>query len=398
MKTSFTKMAVCIFLATFFSSYSCVALSQVKGIYLTQTTMENTAELKTLIEKAKAVGINTFVVDMEIPSKRYQQNVSLLKDNNIRYVARVVVFPTGGHPEQISDPKYWEKRYKLVKTAVDYGAAEIQLDYIRYNSKQPASADNAKHISSVVQYFREKVPQSIPLQADVFGISSFGESKHIGQNLRLMAQSVNALCPMVYPSHFEPYREHAVTPYQTIYTSLRALRSQFSENMPVKVYAYIEISNYRFPLPGDKRRNYVLSEMKAVQDANADGWYVWSAHNKYDYLFKLMGQINQQSKDGEVTNAMVAINNPNNKAKSDIAPKSESGIEAAATTELADARTLTTSEDAVAKKEAANNTESRLIHTNESGSEVKTRTIADEVPATRTPVAATSWVRPMSLH
>ncbi|MES2217450.1 MAG: putative glycoside hydrolase [Pseudomonadota bacterium] len=264
----------------------------VKGIYLTQTTMEDTKYLKYLIEHSKAVGINTFVVDMEIPSKLYQRNVALLKENNIQYVARVVVFPQGGHPDQIVSPAYWAKRYRLIDTAMNYGANQIQLDYIRYNVHTRASSENAKNILKVVQYYKQKVSErGIPLQADVFGISSFGESKHIGQNLRLMAQSLDAICPMVYPSHFEPYREHAVTPYDTVYKSLRALRSQFNYQMPVKLYAYIEISNYRYPLPGAKRRSYIIAEMKAVRDAGADGWYVWSAHNYYDYLFSLMGDL-----------------------------------------------------------------------------------------------------------
>lgn len=265
----------------------------VKGIYITQTTVEDTSYFKYLISRAKAVGINTFVADLEIKSKRYEKNITLLKDNGIRYVARIIVFPQGGKPGQIASEAYWAKRFELVKTAVAYGAQEVQLDYIRYNTKQFASAENAKQIKTVVHWFREHLDPNIPLQADVFGISSFGESKHIGQNLKLMAESVNALCPMVYPSHFEPYRVHAVTPYQTIYNSLRALQKQFNNQLPVKVYAYIEISNYRYPLPGAKRRNYVLAQMKAVKDAGADGFFVWSAHNKYDFLFDLMGEINK---------------------------------------------------------------------------------------------------------
>jgi hypothetical protein len=282
------------------SSSTCAAM--MRGIYITQTTLEDTKYFQYLIDHAKAVGINTFVVDMEKPSKRAQKNLVLLKDNNIRYVARIIVFPEGGHPEQIASEAYWAKRYKLVDAALSYGAQEIQLDYIRYNTKQPASTDNAKNIFRVVQWFKDKLPPGIPLQADVFGISSFGESKHIGQNLRMMAQSVDALCPMVYPSHFEPFRVHAVTPYKTIYTSLSALRSQFSEPMPIKLYAYIEISNYRYSLSPTKRRAYVIAEMKAVKEAKADGWIVWSAHNYYDYLFKLMGDLAKEDNlDGQKT-------------------------------------------------------------------------------------------------
>jgi hypothetical protein len=280
----------------------------VKGIYLTQTTMEDTHYLKYLIEHAKAVGITTFVVDLEIPSKLYAQNIKLLKENDINYVARIIVFPSGGTPEKIKSQAYWEKRYKLIQAAVSYGAQQIQLDYIRYSTKQHASSDNAKDIVKVVQFYKDKLtPQGIPLQADVFGISSYGESKHIGQNLRMMASTVDALCPMVYPSHFEPYRIHAVSPYQTIYLSLRALRSQFDYKMPVKLYAYIEISNYRYPLPGNQRHAYILAEMKAANDAGADGYYVWSAHNKYDYLFTLLSELQKQSPEAQQKTLQTAV-------------------------------------------------------------------------------------------
>jgi hypothetical protein len=295
-----TKLALLILLAlvtvTLNVARAASTDSLVKGIYLTQETVEDTKYLKYLIEHAKAVGISTFVVDLEIPSSLYARNIKLLKENGITYVARVIVFPQGGKPGQIESPVYWEKRYHLIATAVSYGAQQIQLDYIRYNTRQPASGNNAKNIFRVVQYFDDKLkPQGIPLQADVFGISSYGESKHIGQNLRLMAQSVDALCPMVYPSHFEPFRVHAVSPYQTIYLSLKALRSQFDNQMPVKIYAYIEISNYRYALPGSRRHAYILSEMKAVRDAGANGYYVWSAHNRYDYLFSLLAELQKAS-------------------------------------------------------------------------------------------------------
>lgn len=275
-----------VFFCTFFTA---AKAGLVQGIYLTQGTLENTNYLEYLIDNAKAVGINTFIVDLEKPSQRYKANIALLKKNDINYVARVVVFPDGGRPEQIASPAYWAKRYELIKIAMAYGAQQIQLDYIRYNTKQHASSENAKNIIKVIQWYKSRLEANhIPLQADVFGIASFGESKNIGQNIQMIAQTVDAICPMVYPSHFDPYLEHALTPYQTIYGSLRAIQGQFNDKMPVKLYAYIEVSNYRYPLHGDKRSKYIAAEIKAVKDANADGWYAWSAHNQYDYLFHLL--------------------------------------------------------------------------------------------------------------
>ena len=94
---------------------------------------------------------------------------------------------------------------------------------------------------------------------------------------------------MVYPSHFEPYRVHAVTPYETIYKALHAIREQFPDNrLPFKLYPFIELSNYRYSLGHEKRLQYILAEIRAAEDAGADGWYVWSPHNEYDVLFQVL--------------------------------------------------------------------------------------------------------------
>lgn len=262
---------------------------KVKGIYVSQTSLEDTKFLNYLIKNAKAAGIDTFVVDLEIPSKRYRDNIALLKENDIRYVARIVMFPGGGTPEVIRNPEKWQKKYALVKQAIDWGANEIQLDYIRYNSKQKPSAENAKDILAIINWYKTKVAaQNIPLQIDVFGIASFGESKYIGQNIKLFSQSIDAVCPMVYPSHYTPFAEHFKTPYDTVYSSLKSIRQQFDNEMPMKMYAYIELSNYHFPMNREKTLSYIKAQMKAADAAGADGWYAWSPNNRYGNLFRIL--------------------------------------------------------------------------------------------------------------
>ncbi len=265
------------------------AQSIVKGIYVTQYNFENTTFLNHLIKHAKSSGIDTFVVDLEKPDKRYRENIGLLKDNHINYVARIIMFPNGGTPAAIENPKIWQKRYALVKQAVDWGASQIQLDYIRYSAHEKASPEHAKNILTIIQWYKNKLSgQNIPLQVDVFGITSFGESKHIGQNIKLFSQSVDAICPMVYPSHYVPFPDHFKHPYDTVYESLRRIKKQFGEETPMKVYAYIELSNYHFPMTHEKTLEYIKAQLKAVDEADADGWYAWSPHNRYDNLFYIL--------------------------------------------------------------------------------------------------------------
>lgn len=261
----------------------------IKGIYVTQWNAENTAFLNHLIKRAKASGINTFVVDLEAPSKRLEQNVELLEDNHIRYVARITMFPGGGTPSQIENPAVWQKKYALVQKAIEYGADEIQLDYIRYNTKQKPSSDNSKRIMEIISWYKNKVSgQNIPLQVDVFGVAGFGESKYIGQNVKLFSQSVDAICPMVYPSHYTPFPKHFQQPYETVYSSLKGVKEQIDDKMPVKMYAYIELTNYHFPMTRPKTIEYIKEQLRAVNNAGANGFYAWSPHNRYDNLFNIL--------------------------------------------------------------------------------------------------------------
>lgn len=275
-------------------SVTSATAGQVKGIYVTQYSFENTAFLNYLIKHAVASGIDTFVVDMEIPSKRYRDNLELLRQNHINYVARIIMFPGGGTPAQIENPDVWQKKYRLVKQAADWGATKIQLDYIRYNTKQPATQQNAKNVLTIIQWYKDKLAQQhIPLEIDVFGIASFGESKYIGQNIRLFANTVDGICPMVYPSHYTPFKEHFESPYETVYNSLASIQNQFDEDkMPIKLIAYIELSNYHFSMNRPKTLEYIRAQIKAVNDVEADGWYAWSPHNRYENLFYVLEHTN----------------------------------------------------------------------------------------------------------
>ncbi|OGT57416.1 MAG: hypothetical protein A3F14_06135 [Gammaproteobacteria bacterium RIFCSPHIGHO2_12_FULL_43_28] len=282
-----TRMALFFYTITFFFLLTTeLYAGEVKGIYLTQYTLENTTYLNSLIKNAKAAGIDTFVIDLSRPGKRYRENIALVKENGIKYVARIVMFPDGGTREQIKTPSYWQGKYALVKQAIDWGADEIQLDYIRYNTKQKPTSQNSEDIHEIIQWYKNKLAaQKIPLQIDVFGIASFGEAKYIGQNIKLFGPTVDAMCPMVYPSHYEPAAKHFKQPYETVYDSLMGIKEQFDDKTPFKMYAYIELSNYRFPMSRQQKVNYVKAQLRAVNDADADGWYAWSPHNRYDILF-----------------------------------------------------------------------------------------------------------------
>lgn len=288
------KISLLYLSASLLYAATVVAAPTIKGIYINQGTMENTAYLKELIQESKATGINTFVIDLEKLTKKYPENAKLVKDSGLRYVARIVVFPDGGKAHQIKSKAHWENKYKLIESAIQCGADEIQLDYIRYSSKQAPSPQNAKDVKEVIQWFKQKTAaHKVPMQIDIFGEVSFKESPRIGQNIQLFADTIDGACPMVYPSHYAPYQKHSKEPYKTVLTSLEAIKKQFNQNPPFKLIPYVEASNYHYKMSPSQKSLYVLSQIKAAEDANADGWYVWSPKNVYNSLFTALKNRNQ---------------------------------------------------------------------------------------------------------
>ena len=260
----------------------------VRGIYVSQPTLESPKKLDHLIQSSLEVGVNTFVVDLWVPSSRYVKTIERLTKFGIRYVPRITVFPHGGSPEQIRSQRYWESRWKLVDYALKLGAKDIQLDYIRYRSRNDASPKNAADILKVIQFFQKRIHErGARLQIDIFGEAAHAPSLHIGQDMGLFASSIDGVCPMVYPSHYQPYAKRAKIPYKTVRDSLEALKVQLG-TQPVKIYAYIELWNHRYRLELGERVNYVREELRAVSDAKVHGFYAWSASNKYDLLFEIL--------------------------------------------------------------------------------------------------------------
>lgn len=277
------------FISALLLMFATVCIGYGKGIYVTSSTATVTKQMKYLISEAKALGIDTFIIDVDGRNTRYAKNIALVKQSGIRYVARLVVFPDGGTPVQVASQALWEKRWKQAQYAISLGAEAIQLDYIRYKHSNRASPQNAQNVLKVIQFFREKMRgTNVELQADIFGIAADAPSHHIGHDAKVLAPQLHAINPMVYPSHYEPFRQHAVTPYETVYNSVSRLKKQLENYPDVKVNAYIEVHNYRYPMSSAQKAKYIKAQIRGAKDAGADGYYVWSPMNKYKLFFSVL--------------------------------------------------------------------------------------------------------------
>ena len=260
-----------------------------KGIYISQHMAQNSKKMSYFIKRSKQVGINTFVVDTKrIGSKSYARNIKKMRKNGIRFVSRVVLFPGGGTYSQVNNKSIWKKKLRLAQYAVKLGASDIQLDYIRYNIRSGSSKDKRYKINEIIKYFRANLPKSVKLQIDIFGVVAKRPSHTIGQDARVFAPNVNVMAPMVYPSHYEPHRVHAKKPYKTVLTAVDGLQAQLKKRPNVAVIPWIETYNYRNKMSYAQRISYTRSQIQAARDAGAQGFYVWSARNQYEVLFKAM--------------------------------------------------------------------------------------------------------------
>lgn len=260
----------------------------VRGIYVQQLTAQDETRLPELIGKAKAAGLNTFVVDLWRRSPTYAKAIETIQNAGLRYVPRITLFPDGARPEQIDDRELLGKRWRLVDYALKLGATDIQLDYIRFSSRNAPSAENASQVLDVIRFFRQRIRErGARLQIDVFGEVSYAPSIRIGQDMRRFAPELDAICPMLYPSHFEPYEETAKAPYATVHGALLALERQ-TKNNPLPMYPFIEHFNYRHRMTDDERAVYFEAQLDAVLDSSAQGFYVWSVGNHYDIPFAVL--------------------------------------------------------------------------------------------------------------
>lgn len=281
-----------------------------KGIYLTQYTLEKSDKLDYLLREAKATGINTFVIDHEYISSHYAAAMAKVKAAGLKIVTRVVVFSDGGNYEQIHSKAHWEQKLKLAEEAIKAGADVIQLDYIRYSSKEPADPQHAKDVYQIIKWFKGRINAlNTPMEIDIFGEVSYYPSMHIGQDIQMFADSVDGVNPMVYPSHFWPYQKYSAEPYKTINNSLDNLVEQFEGEPPFQIHAFIEAANYHYvkTLSDAAKQKYLLQEIRAVEDTKGvNGWYVWSANNVYDNLFQVLK--NNKTKPADFSHIKTAKN------------------------------------------------------------------------------------------
>ncbi|NRR31656.1 GTP-binding protein [Oxalobacteraceae bacterium] len=243
--------------------------------------------------------------------------IALLHEKNIYLIARIVVFKDDplatARPElalKNADgllwrdgedlawvdpmrPEVWEYNLDIAEEAARLGFDEIQFDYVRFPdasgvryARPNTQAGRVDAISGFLGAARQRLaPYNVFIAADIFGYVLWNtDDTGIGQQLERLGQSLDYLCPMLYPSGFKwgipHYRDPLEHPYEIVYQSLRrAMQRTGLSGTRFRPWLQ-DFADYAF----DRRpfgAQQVQAQTDAAEAAGSNGWMLWNPRNRY---------------------------------------------------------------------------------------------------------------------
>lgn len=317
-----------------------------RGIYIT-AALAGSRRMLTLADALVAAGGNTVVFDVKdrygnlgyassvplaleigagqrAPIAQPAKMLDALHRRNIHVVARLTCFYDARLARQRPDfvpfsregPGLWSERGKsnwvdpslpqvqeyllaIVREVAELGVDEIQLDYVRFPTEgnladavfafDPAVVPKDRIITDfVTEVERVLEPMGVLLSADIFGVAAWGreaDRRTIGQHLPDLLPHLDAVSPMLYPSHFEDGFERIDRPvdypYYFLLQGCQRLQKLATEH-DVLVRPWIQSFDYRVT---DFDSLYVTEQLHGAEDGGARGWLLWNPASLYEIGF-----------------------------------------------------------------------------------------------------------------
>lgn len=324
----------------------------VRGIYVTATHTREPYfnDLLTLVKKtdlnAMVIDVKddhgnlTFVPDKASPyhgmSYPYIQDVTkliqTLNQNEIYPIARVVVFKDNvlarsnpnfsfktktsvwknARGDSFTNPflkEVWEYNVGVAMEAAKAGFKEIQFDYVRFPEKferfentliysngdfTSARSDGGQSriaaVTSFVKYASEKLkPYKVKVSVDVFGNATvIPEARGIGQNFSKIAEHVDVISAMIYPSHWSPMfgiQKPDKEPYRLVreYAKVENKRLEYLQKRPqsrpwIQDFTASWLGNGNYKVYGKKE---IEEQINGLRSEGIHEFLIWNANNKY---------------------------------------------------------------------------------------------------------------------
>jgi hypothetical protein len=188
------------------------------------------------------------------------------------------------------DRRVWKYNVDLGEAAVKAGFDEIQFDYVRFPSdgdlsliRYPGvhSQPMSWTIPAFTQYAAHRLhPLGARVSVDVFGLSAT-QDLGIGQLPRRISRYVDAVYPMVYPSHYTPGEYNLADPNaepgETVSHSLLDFQTAL-EGRKARLTPWLQ----DFSLGRTYTLADVRAQVRAARLRHADGFLLWNAEGRYD--------------------------------------------------------------------------------------------------------------------
>jgi hypothetical protein len=188
------------------------------------------------------------------------------------------------------DRRVWKYNVDLGVAAVKAGFDEIQFDYVRFPSdgdlsliRYPGAHPQPMSwtIPAFVQYARKRLhPLGARVSVDVFGLAATHELG-IGQLPRRISRYVDAVYPMVYPSHYNSgeynLSDPDAVPGQTVTRSLVDFQTAL-EGRKARLTPWLQ----DFSLGRSYSLADVQAQVRAARSLHVHGFLLWNAEGLYD--------------------------------------------------------------------------------------------------------------------
>ena len=234
----------------------------VKGVRVYAATAHSSEDFSRLLEMIEGTVINTLVFDTkeesgavlydsQVPDAQaagavldtydVETVLAAARERGLYTITRIVTFQDGywvpANPDHAAintstgevwennrgltwmdptDRDAWEYPLALAVEACRLGFDEVQFDYVRFPSDGDVgvigydqAVDEEVRVATVAAFLaeaRERLhAEGCPVSADVFAIIlSVNDDQGIGQRVEEVSAAVDALSPMIYPSHYSP--------------------------------------------------------------------------------------------------------------------------------------------------------------------------------------------------
>ena len=153
-------------------------------------------------------------------------------------------------------------------------------------------------IESFVALSRERL--DVPISTDLFGFNSwYRMGNWIGQNIEILSEYVDVICPMFYPSHFPidflSNRDYLERAYNIYNIGVSRAISLVDNKSYIRPYIQAFLINDELDMSEREYKEYLEQQLKGSIMARASGFTLWNASNRYYMIKKDLTQYTQMN-------------------------------------------------------------------------------------------------------